>query len=82
MGPNDARRVIWAIGMSFPFSRGFFLLVLTIIFSLYLCHEDEGTERAAMTRTGPNDVTSNDHRYVSLVFFFFKNLLTNNFYYI
>jgi hypothetical protein len=30
-GPNDARRVVWAIGEYFPFAFGFFLILTKIL---------------------------------------------------
>ena len=51
-GPNDARRVVWAIGTCFFF---FFCIfsILTNVSRLY--STGYVIERAGMTKTGPND---------------------------
>src|ERR1700728_700926 len=54
-GPNDARHVVWAIGMSFLISVRVFhiLMIISVIFRLYL--SNKCTRRPAITQTGPND---------------------------
>ena len=51
LGLNDASGVVWATGMSlFEF---YFFCLLTDIFKFYL--SVEGTRKAVMTQTGPNN---------------------------
>ena len=54
-GPNDARRVVWAIGEFFKYISLCFY-ILTNILSTYRCNL-QGMERgrAVMMRTGPQD---------------------------
>jgi hypothetical protein len=53
--PNDARRVVWAIGASFYFSVRFLYILMMILVSSRMYLANEGTRRAMMTQTSPND---------------------------
>ena len=58
-GPNDASRVVWAIGTCF-FFFSFVLFIYLLLFLVYIgCYiptTRRGEEReAATTRNGPND---------------------------
>jgi hypothetical protein len=63
-GPNDARRVVWAISEYFSFFLRV-LLILNIIARCYQCTKRSGklTEggddewKAVTTKTGPNDAS-------------------------
>ena len=54
-GPNDARRVVWALEVSIFFSFVFFsyLLMFFNSYSLYTTKYEEW--RVGTTKTGPND---------------------------
>jgi hypothetical protein len=54
-GPNDVRRVVWAVGMSFLFFVRVFYVRMIISVTLHKYLSNKCTRRAAMTQTGPND---------------------------
>jgi hypothetical protein len=72
MGPNDARRVVWAICMLIFFR--FFIYILTNISTLYIgidyCFKAWGSSgKAATRRMGPND-TRRIVLAIGMLFFF------------
>src|ERR1700678_2950534 len=79
MGPNDARRVVWVLGMFF-FRKFLFFLYYLIIFRFNLCFDImRRVRRVAMTRIGPNDA----RRVVWAIgmCFFYCTIILFHFYY-
>jgi hypothetical protein len=54
-GPNDAKRVVWAIVSLFLYLFRVFLLLNVVFSFIYALHVRGGSGKAAMTITGPND---------------------------
>src|ERR1700678_439603 len=86
--PNDARRVVWALGMFlFSFFRVLYILTNGVLFYLgciYVLYAQEGFGWTAIVKTGPKDIR---HVFwalgtIFLIFNFFScvlYILTNGF---
>jgi uncharacterized membrane protein len=70
-GPNDARRVVWAIGISFLFfvRVSHILMIISVIFRVYL--SNKCTRSLAMTQTSPNNAPSGVVWAIGMPFLFF-----------
>ena len=56
-GPNDAKRVVWAIGKSFFFSLRFFFIFFIYLGLIHVINRQRGLGWPAIRKTGPNNAS-------------------------